>query len=79
MALPSQAQKNIVRSFVGEGPVADLFAGSQLMGARAAENRCVSLCDPFALVYRPYGLTSANHGNAQVGNGPLGDLIRHSS
>ena len=77
MATPSQAQKNIVRSFVGEGPVADVFVGP-LNSGRPAATRCVSLCDPFALVFRPYGLTNANHGNAQVGNGPLGDIIRRS-
>lgn len=76
MATPSQAQKNIVRSFVGEGPVADVFGPQNLV--RPAATRCVSLCDPFALVYRPFGLTNANHGNAQVGNGPLGDIIRRS-
>jgi hypothetical protein len=66
----SQAQKNITRSFVGEGPVANIF----LVGNAATFYRCVATCDPLALVGR--GNSSFDRGNAQLGNGPFADLIR---
>lgn len=75
----SQGQKNITRSFIGEGPVADLFTTTRQQANRPAANRVVSLVDPFAYVFRPYfGVTNANRGNAQVENGPLGTLIQKS-
>ena len=83
----SQAQGNITRSFLGEGPVSEYFCTAQ--PNRNAFNRCVATSNPLELVFRPYGntgslrgntaFTNANRANAQVGNGPLGDTIRHSS
>ena len=66
----SQAQKNITRSFIGEGPVANIF----LVGNSATFYRCVATCDTLALVGRGDG--NFNRGNAQIGNGPFADLIR---
>lgn len=73
----SQANRNITRSFVGEGPLANTFQASNAT-SRGPGTRCISLVDPFALVIGIFKLTNANRGNAQVGNGPLGDLIRHA-
>jgi hypothetical protein len=72
----SQAQANITRSFLGEGPVTDVFAVRTTQIGRGAFDRCVATANPLELVFRPYGYTSANRGNAQVGNGPFGDLVR---
>lgn len=69
----SQGQKNITRSFIGEGPVANIFSQT---ANTAGFYRCVATCDPLALFGRGNG--SFNRGNAQIGNGPFGDLVRHS-
>lgn len=76
MASNQQTFKNVVRSFLGEGPVADLFGGSRQTNTspRFVIARCVSSCDPLALVF--IGSTNANHGNTRLGNGPVADLVQ---